>query len=204
MAPRNRYPVAINDVLSAYEQFKQHETKYKRVVLMGDSAGGNLCAALVLKLLENNNNVSPFDSLLLLYPVLTDHKHRQTLKAFENCHKNCFIIDHASCANMEFQYMHSKLNVSDYLQFPMHAPVELLQRLPKTLIIVAEHDILRDDGTLFYEKIHKLDSSQHEFLKVDSIHGFVSFKQFSESHYGGYAQQAYDKMISFISTKQQL
>ena len=41
-----------------------------------------------------------------------------------------------------------------YTLSPLFAPDELLKKLPKTIIYVAEHDVLHDDGELFHKRYY--------------------------------------------------
>ena len=46
LAPEHKFPIPLQDVISVYRWGCDH---YKYVYLSGDSAGGNLCAALCVK-----------------------------------------------------------------------------------------------------------------------------------------------------------
>jgi len=50
LAPEYGYPIAIDDVVSAYQQLVDHGIAPGQIVLVGDSAGGNLALALLLRL----------------------------------------------------------------------------------------------------------------------------------------------------------
>ena len=70
LAPERPYPHAIEDIWQAYYWIMEHAHKYmnvqpKNVVVVGDSAGGNLAASLVLKCIRENLRAP---KLLLCYP----------------------------------------------------------------------------------------------------------------------------------------
>jgi epsilon-lactone hydrolase len=50
LAPEHPFPAALDDCRGAYEGLLQKGFKPENIVIMGDSAGGNLCLALTLKL----------------------------------------------------------------------------------------------------------------------------------------------------------
>ncbi|KAG0262007.1 hypothetical protein BG011_000431 [Mortierella polycephala] len=51
LSPENPYPYAMNEIISAYRDLvKIHGVDSKRIVLLGDSAGGNICLGTSLKL----------------------------------------------------------------------------------------------------------------------------------------------------------
>ena len=73
MAPEHIFPIPFDDCLKATKHFLRNTNKYdvnpKRVAIGGDSAGGNLAAAIALKL--KDDNFTPMPKLqLLVYPVL--------------------------------------------------------------------------------------------------------------------------------------
>lgn len=69
VAPGVSFPTPLNDVINGYlGVISAFAPKTKRVIMMGDSAGGNLVCACVNFLLINGLPVP--DRLLLLYPAL--------------------------------------------------------------------------------------------------------------------------------------
>jgi len=79
-APAHPYPAALEDIDIAYRFLVEHAESYKididRIVIAGDSAGGNLAAAFCLKLRDANRRghkdaVLPMPKLqALIYPAL--------------------------------------------------------------------------------------------------------------------------------------
>jgi acetyl esterase/lipase len=71
--PEYKFPVPLEDCEAAYKYFVHHSQDYgvdsKRIALAGDSAGGNLVAALVLKLRDEKFEVQP-SLQVLIYPAL--------------------------------------------------------------------------------------------------------------------------------------
>ncbi|KAH7169882.1 Alpha/Beta hydrolase protein, partial [Dactylonectria macrodidyma] len=59
LAPEFPYPHALQQIVSAYEHI---QSQSKPVVLMGDSAGGNLCLALLRHLAYPHPNIAPSDA----------------------------------------------------------------------------------------------------------------------------------------------
>lgn len=71
VAPDDTFPAALEDCYSAYkfivENLGKHmNIKPKKVVLVGDSSGGNLAMALVGLLIKNRSTLP--ESILLAYP----------------------------------------------------------------------------------------------------------------------------------------
>jgi len=79
-APQNPFPAALEDVDKVYRFLIAHQISYKidvnRIVVAGDSAGGNLAAAYCLKLRDANRKSQPEDVIpmpklqALIYPAL--------------------------------------------------------------------------------------------------------------------------------------
>ena len=53
LAPEHTYPAALEDAVTAYRAILKAGTDPQQIVLVGDSAGGNLAAALLLSLRDN-------------------------------------------------------------------------------------------------------------------------------------------------------
>jgi monoterpene epsilon-lactone hydrolase len=50
LTPEHRFPAQLEDALNAYRWLQEHEAKGRPLMLVGDSAGGHLALALLLKL----------------------------------------------------------------------------------------------------------------------------------------------------------
>ncbi|NXI09921.1 ADCL3 protein, partial [Irena cyanogastra] len=73
LAPEHKYPAAYEDCLSATQHFLQHLQHYgvdpARVTVCGDSAGGNLAAA-VSQTLAGSSDLPRLRAQILIYPGL--------------------------------------------------------------------------------------------------------------------------------------
>ncbi len=133
-----------------------------RVMVMGDSAGGNLSAVLARK------HPQALKGQLLVYPA-TDGDFR-SLSVDEN--RAAPIL---SRKLMQFFYRCYARSEADrhHPDFsPLHAPD--LTGLPPALIITAEYDVLRDDGFAYAQRLQAAGVTvRHEHYP--DIHGFLSF-----------------------------
>ncbi|KAK2160455.1 hypothetical protein LSH36_133g05075 [Paralvinella palmiformis] len=73
LAPKFKYPIPLDDCLAATKYFMKNASKFNvdpnRIAICGDSAGGNLAAAVCLKL--RDEKFKPMPKLqVLIYPVL--------------------------------------------------------------------------------------------------------------------------------------
>ncbi|NWT09710.1 ADCL4 protein, partial [Vireo altiloquus] len=73
LAPEHKYPAAYEDCLNATQHFLQHLEHYgvdpARVIVCGDSAGGNLAAA-VSQTLAGRSDLPRLRAQILIYPGL--------------------------------------------------------------------------------------------------------------------------------------
>lgn len=90
LAPTDTFPAALEDCYSAYrfivENLGKHmNIKAKKVVLIGDSSGGNLAVALVGLLIKNRCTLP--DSVVLIYPELElrDYFSPSRLYSLDSC-----------------------------------------------------------------------------------------------------------------------
>ena len=66
----------------------------------------------------------------------------------------------------------SSLCGKDYKLCPFHTPHWILKKFPKTAMVLGKHDVLKDDGILFYEKLNKSNNNTELRVYNDSIHSF--------------------------------
>ncbi len=72
LAPRHKFPAALDDAVSAYRALVALGTDPSRVVVAGDSAGGGLTLALLLTLRESGD---PLPGGAMLFSPYTDLRH---------------------------------------------------------------------------------------------------------------------------------
>ncbi|KAF8929208.1 hypothetical protein BGZ47_001198 [Haplosporangium gracile] len=67
LAPENPFPGALNEITAAYQDLvKQYGVDSKRIIIFGDSAGGNLCISATLKLRDAYSDLgSPAGHVLI-------------------------------------------------------------------------------------------------------------------------------------------
>jgi hormone-sensitive lipase len=81
LAPKDQFPAALNDVWQVYHWLinqaeSQMGIKPEKIVLIGDSAGGNLVAAVTNMAIERGFRIP--DGLVMCYPALCLSKVRFT------------------------------------------------------------------------------------------------------------------------------
>ena len=184
-APEHPYPEGLNDCFQAYMWILDHcekELGFKpeKIIFMGDSSGGNFVLALTFLLISmnlyENKNIKLPDYLLLLYPACHTGIKNMSLSlasSFED-----FILNIKSLLYINKVYRSYYPNDLDPFLNPTEVTEEILKHLPKTTIISATNDPLRDDIIRFVRKTTKiteldvkdyeLENYQHGFMGPDS------------------------------------
>ena len=150
-----------------------------RIVLMGDSVGGNMATvvALMAKEVSNaENQPSPVVAQVLLYPVTDAHMDTKSYSKF----KDGPWLTKKSMEWFWSAYLPDDVNLdlANPLISPLHAPLELLEDMPTTLVITDENDVLRDEGEMYARKLAdagvqvmatRYDGIMHDFLMLDAL-----------------------------------
>ncbi len=172
LAPEHPFPFAIYEGLSVLKTLMQHHQEYrfnpKQVILMGDSAGANIAAVITnLSFKEISLHAQ-----VLLYPTTDFHGKYTSLNTFN---KDYFL----SKADTEWA-KHYYLQDLKQAKNPVASPIfaKDLQGLPKTLIITAECDPLRDEGRAYAEHLISFGNEVHYHEYQGMIHCFVTFIDF--------------------------
>lgn len=150
-SPEAKYPQAVNENYAATKWVAVHgdeiDVDGTRLAVVGNSAGGNMTAAVSLKALENHG--PEIKVQVLLWPV-TDAG--TDWKSYEKYGEQRFLT--ASLMEWMFdQYTNNESDKEEIYYSPFRAGTEQLKELPPTLIAVAENDILRDEGEAFGRKL---------------------------------------------------
>ena len=186
LAPEYRFPTAFEDCYAAAKALYTNHSILKihpdQITIMGDSAGGNLTAAVCLKA-RDTGDFTP-KRQILIYPALN----------------NCYTEEspYPSVQENGTDYLLTSVKMEDYLklyesspgdrQNPYFAPLmaEDFSGLPRTMILTAELDPLRDEGEDYGKKlldagndveVHRINGAFHGFfaLGIRFLHVQESF-----------------------------
>ena len=150
LAPEHVYPAALDDSYTALEWVHLHAADIggdaARLAVGGDSAGGNLAAAVSLKARDLDG--PPIVFQLLIYPVLNfAEMETESHKFFAEG----YLIGGAAHEFTRDTYLPNPADRQRPYASPLLA--DDLTGLPPTLVITAEFDPLRDEGELFARKL---------------------------------------------------
>lgn len=185
LAPEHPFPAGLEDCYAVAKEIFQKtdllHSKPEYITLIGDSAGGNLAAAVSL-MARDRGDFEP-KRQVLIYPA-TYNDHGDT-SPFASIQENG--SDYLLTSKMLQDYMELYMGNQNDWENPYFAPLlaKDFSRQPDTLILTAEYDPLRDEGEAYGEKLRQA-GNQVEIIRIsDALHGFISlplkFQQVKES-----------------------
>ena len=143
LAPEHRFPAAVDDCLAATRWAAEHaaslDADASRLAVGGDSAGGNLAAAVALQL--RDEGAPAIAAQLLVYPAVRMDG-TVTPSMIDNAVG--FGLQRADMDWFCAHYLPSPQAGQDWRASPMLAPS--LSNLPPALVQTCEFDPLRDEG----------------------------------------------------------
>jgi acetyl esterase len=197
LAPEYPFPCAPNDCLSAIEWLRNNANNLgadkNRVVVAGDSAGGNLAAVVALQCKKQFPDF--IKGQVLLYPV-TQHYEPATASYIENAKgqgltRDLMIWFWDSYLSNSPCYESGELKVGEVVH-DLATPllVDDLTMLPPTLLITAEKDPLRDEGNAYAKSLVEqgVEVQTHQYPGMQ--HGFIGAVGPTDGHQQGIAEIA--------------
>lgn len=171
LAPEFPFPAAINDAIDTLFWAKKNANTLGvdpyRIAVGGDSAGGNLAAALTLLVRDREEANLCFQ--LLIYPVLDMTFSSKSHKEFSN---GFGILDTETDMWFRSHYIPDQSMWTNFRASPIFASSH--ERLPETFLVLAELDLLYSEGVAYHNLL--LEAGNKSELKVfpGMIHGFIT------------------------------
>ena len=169
LSPEHGAEAQINDALASLAWARARSAELGldagRIALCGDSAGGAIAIAAAIRAAEDGTKLR---HLALFYPALDP--------------------DCDSGSQLEFAtgYMLTREAMqwfwecrlgdgnADPLARPSHIPLQRLARLPPVSQVLAEYDVLRDEGAAFAARLGRAGVAVRSRIQPGTIHGFLS------------------------------
>ena len=165
LAPEHPFPAAINDTYSAYEWLVNEGINPEHIIVSGQSAGGGLCLALLLKI--KDKNFSQPKGAVALSPWTDLYQTGKTMVTNEKIDP---IISKKYLDRFAKLYFPDFYNMS-YLASPI---IGELSGLPDILIQVGSAETMLDDSKRFYKKAKKANVNVKLEIWEDMFHGWHS------------------------------
>jgi acetyl esterase len=168
LAPEHRFPAALDDCYAVTRWVASHADELgldaRRLAVGGDSAGGNLAAAVTQLARARGGPSLAFQ--LLVYPALQHGADTASMR--ESSDPSLF--DRASAAWCWSHYLADEVDGNSPLASPLRASD--LRGLPPALVLTAEYDPLRDEGEQYAERLAAA-GVPTETIRFEGIaHGF--------------------------------
>ena len=143
----------------------------KRISVGGDSAGGNLSAAISIR--RQSENKSPPKAQLLIYPVTDLTFSSDSIEELADG----FFLTKESMYWFRDQYLEDHDLVKDPLVSPLFS--KDLSGQPPAVVITAGFDVLRDEGDAYADLLKSFDVETYHHTFDGYIHGFVNMDMVS-------------------------
>lgn len=177
LAPKYPYPRPLDDVWQAYNWVVKYAhtigVNPEKIIITGDSAGGNLAAALSYKILIEKIQ-KPY-GIMLAYPAVRldiNHYSRSVHLALEDK-----LLPHTFlkiCLNSYIQDP-SLDPTKDIFISPYQADDEILKALPPVRMVFGEDDPLHDDCLNYLEKLVNAKVDAKAAIFSETSHGALNF-----------------------------
>ncbi|MEG2087762.1 MAG: alpha/beta hydrolase [Angelakisella sp.] len=194
LAPECPFPAGLEDCYAVAKEVITDTNRFgldsERVLLIGDSAGGNLAAAVSL-LAKQRGEFMPAKQILIYPCTYNDHSPASPFAS---------VVENGS------DYILTAKRVCDYLELylgdndenwnsPYFAPLlaEDLTGQPETLILTAEFCPLRDEGEQYGKRLQQAGCKTVIHRIPDAIHGFFALPLAFPA-----VRQSFDYMNEFL------
>lgn len=194
LAPEHKFPQGFDDCYAAteaiYRKQQEGDVPRGRLILMGDSAGGNLAAAVSLKARDKGD--FKVDAQVLIYPAT--YWNHSTTSPFESVRENG--TDYLLTAKRVSDYMALYKNTDEDFKNPYFAPLmaEDFSKQPDTLIISAEFDPLRDEGEAYGERLKAAGNKVKVHRMRDALHGYLCMGPYHQ-----HVRKTYELINEFLN-----
>lgn len=176
LAPENKYPDQIDDVWQAYVwivkcSFMHLGITPEKIVLVGDSSGGNLCNAIVMLAIQHNFRVP--DQLILCYPTLSLDKSFVYPSLLYSLIDPFMNINFIKIFNEAYLTEEAEPEINPYLSNIKADPL-ILKHYPSTKIFTGSLDPYRDLAYKFTKMLTDINVDAHLYEFKNFPHAFLS------------------------------
>ncbi len=165
LAPEYPFPAAIDDVLAAYRALLANRVDPRRLVIAGDSAGGGLAMALLLRLRASGEPLPAGAALICPWVDLTAEGGSLT-------HNEAFDWGNAAIGRRWKAAYLAGHDPRDPLASPVFAD---LRGLPPLLVQVGDAELLHDQATTFARRAKEAGVDVRLAVEPDMVHDWHSF-----------------------------
>ena len=169
LAPEHPYPDGLDDCKYILTNYKEVLVDFKfkdEIIITGDSAGGAICSSLSM-FSQSDSNLK-IDKQILIYPCVDYTMNSDSYK--EN--GEGFLLE---ASKVEWYFENYFQNNEDRVKAsPLHG--DITASLPKTLILTAGCDPLRDEGIAYAGALTSAGVAVTHYQYDDMIHAFMNLE----------------------------
>lgn len=174
LAPEHRFPAGLEDCYAAAKAVYTNRfllnVDTDRITLIGDSAGGNLAAALSLMARDRGEFLPKRQ--ILIYPALNnDYSENSPYPSVRENGTDFLLTGQKLCQYLDYYQSSEEDRLNPYFA-PLLASD--LSSQPRTLIITAQYDPLRDEGEAYGQKLAEAGNDVTIHRIEDALHGFFA------------------------------
>lgn len=180
--PEYRFPHALQDAYSALTWAGEYGGSVggdpDRLVVGGDSAGGNLAAAVAL--LARERGSPSIEYQVLLYPTVANIAVTDFDSYYEfDGNSSLYSRGRESMEKSREQYFASDIDWYNQYAHPLHAAD--LGGLPPALVLSCHFDVLRDENEAYADKLEAHGVTVDRLHYERMFHPFLCFTQLTEA-----------------------
>lgn len=170
LSPETQHPGPTEDCFAATRWLTREASRWQappdRTVVCGDSAGGGLAAAVTL--MARDRGGPAITAQVLLYPALAPARDSRFASYQDNA--DGYGLTRAGMEWFWDHYLATPAHAADPYAAPLNAPD--LSGLPPALVVLAEHDVLRDEGLAYAARLRSAEVDVETLVYPGLIHGF--------------------------------
>jgi acetyl esterase len=178
-APEARYPVAVEQVYAVARYVAEHGADLAvdptRLAIAGDCTGGNLAAAVAI--LAKARRGPKIALQLLFYPVIA--------ASFETASHAAFAkgpwLTRRAMERFWDAYLPNAAARQEITAAPLTASIDALAGLPDALVIVAESDVVRDEGEAYANNLARAGVRVVSTRYNGTIHDFMTLNALADT-----------------------
>jgi len=190
LAPEHPWPASVNDTVSALRWLAAAPPELGETgptAVAGDSAGGTLAALACLRVRDEHPEALPdLQMLLCANTDLTGSQPSMREKA------TGWGLDADTIRFFNSQWVPDRSRWSDPGVSPLHAPD--LSQVPGALVVVAEHDPLRDEGAAYADRLREAGVAVQLRCEPGLIHNFMLLDEISPACAAAAADRVADEL----------
>ncbi|MFI6744261.1 alpha/beta hydrolase [Nonomuraea sp. NPDC050451] len=177
--PEARYPVALEESYAVLtwlvEQASGLGLDGRRVAVAGDCAGATMATALTM--MAKQRGGPRIRAQLLYYPTTAPHCDTASRKQFASG----YLLTRAAVEWYWQQYTDDDHELAEPTAAPLRATTADLVGLPRTLIVSAEADVVRDEGEQYARLLRRAGVPVTCVRYLGTVHDFVSLNPLRDS-----------------------